>query len=96
MSFGKRLKAVIKEERYSQREFAEILGIPLRSLENYLSDKQRPRLDGVLEMLQRPELEKYTLWLMTGKTNPEAGQVCPAFSTQEQCGLVQEDSQKQA
>lgn len=32
--------------------------------------------------------EKYTYWLMTGKTLPESGQVCPDFSILSQCGII--------
>ncbi|SKA69165.1 hypothetical protein SAMN02745132_04413 [Enterovibrio nigricans DSM 22720] len=96
MSFGKRLKCVLKEERYNQREFAELVDIPQRSLENYLSDKQNPRLDGVMKIVNHVKFKKYALWLMTGDTEPSSGQICPAFSIQEQCGLVDEASRKQA
>lgn len=96
MSFEKRLKSVIKEERYSQREFAEMVGVPLRSIENYVAGKREPT-SGVIERIAtHPSFEKYALWLVTGTTAPDGGQVCPSFSTLEQCGLADDESQKQA
>lgn len=94
--FEKRLKAIIKAERYSQRKFAEMVGMPLSSLERYLSGKQEPSTAVTMKILNHPEFKKYTIWLMIGETDENSGQVCPDFSTQEQCGLVNSDSQKQA
>ncbi|HIF9405230.1 helix-turn-helix domain-containing protein [Photobacterium damselae] len=96
MTFGKRLKAVIKEERYSQRAFAEVVGIPLRSIENYLSDRQEPTYSAIVKIVTNPKFSQYTMWLLNGRVEPDSGQVCPDFSTQEQCGLVSSDSQKKA
>lgn len=96
MTFGKKLRAVIKEERYSQRAFAEIVGIPLRSIENYLSDKQEPTYSAIVKIVTHPEFSKYTMWLLHGQVKPESGQICPDFSTQEQCGLQGKESKKQA
>ncbi|MGR5241791.1 helix-turn-helix domain-containing protein [Photobacterium damselae] len=96
MTFGKRLKALIKEERYSQRAFAEIVGIPLRSIENYLSDRQEPTYSAIVKIVTNPKFSQYTMWLLAGQVEPDSGQVCPDFSTQGQCGLLKKESKKQA
>ncbi|ODS10363.1 helix-turn-helix domain-containing protein [Vibrio scophthalmi] len=94
MSFRKRLKAIIKEERRSQREFAEIVGIPLSTIEGYLNGKSQPTTGALEKIIQCEEYKKYTYWLMTGETLPESGQVCPSFSILEKCGLVDESSEQ--
>ncbi|HIF9180381.1 TPA: helix-turn-helix domain-containing protein [Photobacterium damselae] len=96
MAFEKKLKAIIKEERYTQRQFAEMVGIPLSSLVNYLSGRREPPYSVVVKIVTHPNFSKYTIWLMGGDIQPGSGQVCPDFSTQEQCGLVSSDSQKKA
>ncbi|MEC4729172.1 helix-turn-helix domain-containing protein [Shewanella sp. D64] len=78
MDFNEKLRAIIKEERLSQREFAELTGISTSSLEKYLSGRQEPKTSATIKIVNHVMFEKYTLWLMTGKTKPEYGQVCPA------------------
>ncbi|MEC4728148.1 helix-turn-helix domain-containing protein [Shewanella sp. D64] len=74
------LKCVLKEEKLSQRQFADLIDIPLRSLEAYLSGEREPKQSFSMKISSHPQFKKYTLWLMTGTTAPESGQVCPAFS----------------
>ncbi|WP_023604594.1 helix-turn-helix domain-containing protein [Aliivibrio logei] len=98
MEFGKRIKSIIKEERYSQREFAVLIDIPLGTLEGYLSERAELSGKALGKIANHEKFKKYTLWLMTGEVNSDAGQVCPAFSTQEKCGLTigNGDTQKKA
>ncbi|MCE7576204.1 helix-turn-helix domain-containing protein [Aliivibrio fischeri] len=96
MSFEKKLKAIIKEEGYSQAKFANEIGISTSTVEKYVSGKQEPAGGIMLKIVNHEKFKKYTLWLMTGDVNPDAGQICPAFSTQEKCGLTagEEDTLK--
>ncbi|UKA08845.1 helix-turn-helix domain-containing protein [Photobacterium damselae subsp. damselae] len=96
MSFNKRLKAVIREERYSQREFAEAVGIPLRTLEDYLSGRTEPGLQAIAKIVSHPKFKKYNTWLIYCEIDESSGQICPDFSTQEQCGLLKKESEKRA
>ncbi|MCD9491374.1 helix-turn-helix domain-containing protein [Photobacterium phosphoreum] len=98
MEIGKKLKAIIREERYSQREFAEQVNIPIRTIEKYIAGTNDPTYGVLIKIVNHERFKKYTLWLMTGDVNPEMGQISPAFSTQEQCGLItgEEGSQKKA
>ncbi|WP_115060538.1 helix-turn-helix domain-containing protein [Photobacterium damselae] len=90
------MKAIIKEERYTQKQFAEMVDIPLSSLEKYLLGKSDPTYKVLIKIVTHPSFSKYTMWLMDGEVQPGSGQVCPDFSTQEQCGLVNSGSQKKA
>ncbi|GEK13196.1 helix-turn-helix domain-containing protein [Aliivibrio fischeri] len=87
MSLQKRLKSIMKEERYSQRSFAEAIGIPLRSLEDFLSERRVPRAAFVMKITNHPQFKKYTLWLMTGEVVPNSSQVCPSESIQKKYGI---------
>mgnify|MGYP001183595793 CR=1 FL=1 len=98
MSFGQRLKSVIKEEGLTQREFSEEVGVALRALEEYINERRKPSGDLFMRLSENQRFRKYTMWLLSGTVEPDAGQVCPAFSTQEQCGLTtgENDIQKKA
>ncbi|WP_186809358.1 helix-turn-helix domain-containing protein [Aliivibrio fischeri] len=87
MTIQKRLKALIKEERYSQKTFAEMIGIPLRSLENYISGRQDPGSAVMVKITNHPEFKKYTLWLMTGDSEQGFIQTSPSKATQKKCGI---------
>lgn len=96
MSLGKRLKAVIKEEGLSQRAFAEDMSLSVTAIEHYIAERRTPSGELFIEMGKSDRFRKYTMWLLTGDVEPNSGQICPAFSTQEKCGLTsgEDDSQK--
>ncbi|MUK93727.1 helix-turn-helix domain-containing protein [Aliivibrio fischeri] len=96
VSLGKRLKAVIKEEGLSQRAFAERMNLSVTAIEHYIAERRTPSGELFIEMGKSERFRKYTMWLLTGSVEPNSGQVCPAFSTQEKCGLTagEEDTLK--
>ena len=98
MSFSKRLKAIIKEERFTQAKFANEIGVSRSAIEKYLSGDNEPAVGVLMNIAQHPIFKKYTMWLLSGVVQPGSGQISPAFSTQEQCGLItgKEDTQKKA
>lgn len=96
MSFGKRLKAVIKEEGFTQKGFAKEIDTPFRAIEEYIGERNKPSGELFMKIGTHEIFKKYTMWLLGGEIEPESGQVCPDFSTQEQCGLTGGSSQKRA
>ena len=98
MLFEKRLKSVIKEERLTQKEFALEMSTPLRTIEEYVAGRSKPSGELFMKLSNHEKFRKYTMWLLSGTVDPSAGQICPAFSTQEKCGLIpgEVDSQKMA
>jgi transcriptional regulator with XRE-family HTH domain len=98
MSFGKRLKSVIKEERYTQGEFAIEMNLSRGRIEEYIAERNKPSGDLFMAMTKHSVFRKYTLWLLSGEVEPNSGQICPAFSTQEKCGLItgENDTRKKA
>lgn len=77
MNMSKKIRAIRRAEKLTQMKFCELAAIPLSTLKNYEGGHAEPSLNTILQLTQHPQFEKYTLWLMTGKTAPEAGQVAP-------------------
>ena len=98
VSLGKRLKAIIKEEKMSQRAFANEMNLSVTAIEHYIAERRIPSGELFIAMGSHEKFRKYTMWLLSGVVQPRSGQISPAFSTQEQCGLItgEEDSQKKA
>lgn len=89
MNVAQKIRAIRKAEGLTQVKFCEISGLALSTLKNYEGGHAEPGLQVVLKITNTPQFEKYTLWLMTDKTAPEAGQISPvvAHSGQEETTL---------
>ncbi|PKF48704.1 helix-turn-helix domain-containing protein [Enterovibrio nigricans] len=95
MDYGKRLKAIRLEEGLSQSEFSQLTDIPTGTIQNYEQGKRTLNEENLSKITSNSRIFKYTLWLVTGKTAYESGQICPAYSTQEKCGLdVPQDAKR--
>lgn len=75
-----KLKAIRKAEGLTQAKFSETSGIALGTIKNYESGHKEPGLSIVMRVTNTPQFQKYTLWLMTDKTAPQAGQIAPALA----------------
>ncbi|MFD3230663.1 helix-turn-helix domain-containing protein [Rahnella aceris] len=80
MNIAQKLRAIRKAEGLTQVKFCEISGIALGTLKNYEGGHQDPGLQVVMQVTNTKQFDKYTLWLMTDKTAPEAGQISPALA----------------
>ncbi|MGA6677902.1 helix-turn-helix domain-containing protein [Escherichia coli] len=78
--YEKKLKEIRKSEGLTQAEFSDITGINLGTIKNYESGKREVGLSVVDRVINSRDFEKYTMWLMTGKTNEAAGQISPTLS----------------
>ncbi|MGE8362267.1 helix-turn-helix domain-containing protein [Pseudomonas sp.] len=78
MDLPAKLKALRACEGLTQNEFCQELQI---SLSTYKKQELSLRSDisstVLLKVTNHPRFQKYTLWLMTGETAPEAGQISP-------------------
>ena len=79
MNYSEQLKKIRKAENVSRKEFCEETGIPFKTMEKYEQGTSSPGGESLRSITTHPKYSKYTLWLMTGQTAPEAGQVCPEF-----------------
>ncbi len=80
MELGDKLKEVRLTERLTQQEICEIAGIYLNTWKGY--EYGRSKSVSSIELLKittHPRFEKYALWLVTGKTCPECGQISPVI-----------------
>lgn len=77
---NEKLRQIRMAEGLTQARFAEVTGIGLSSIRNYETNQKDVGLGIIDSILKIPRFEKYTLWLMTGKTAPAAGQISPTLS----------------
>ncbi len=96
MSLGKRIKSIRMEEGLSQAELSQLTDIPIDSIKAYESERRSVNEGNLIKITCHPQFFKYALWLTTGQTAPESGQVCPEFSIQEKCGLIVDVAEKRA
>lgn len=96
MELGRKIKSIRICEQLNQIEFSQLIDLPIGTLQGYEQSRRPPTSDNLLKITTHERLKKYTLWLMTGDTSPEFGQVCPDFSILLSCGLIEEEAEKQA
>lgn len=73
-------------------QLRDLTGIGLSTIKNYETQQKEPGLVIVDRFLSVELFQKYTLWLMTGQTAPEAGQIAPKAVQ----GLTKEDDKTPA
>ncbi|MBL5884837.1 MULTISPECIES: helix-turn-helix domain-containing protein [Lelliottia] len=82
-SHAKKLRDIRTAEGITQADFAKMLEIGIGTVRNYESGHREAGMGIIDKVVNHPRFTKYTLWLMTGQTLPNAGQVCPAESADE-------------
>jgi len=70
-----KLRKIREAETSGRAEFCDIIGIAKKTLEGIEQTGRVPKGDLLEKVCQT--WPKYTLWLMTGSTDPECGQVDP-------------------
>lgn len=80
MTISDKIKAIRTAEGLTQLQLSEIIGLSISTLKKIEAGYNDPVWDTMIKITQHPRFEKYTLWLMTNKTAPEAGQIAPALS----------------
>lgn len=77
---SEKVKAIRKCEGVSQSEFCEITGISISTVKKYETGLIEPGGATLMKITTNPRFKKYTMWLMTGDTAPEIGQISPDLS----------------
>ncbi|NER59721.1 helix-turn-helix transcriptional regulator [Pseudomonas sp. MAFF212428] len=77
MDFPKKLKAIRKAEGLTQREFCEVLQFSESTFRKYEAGFIEVGAPALLKIANHPQFKKYALWLITGDTAPESGQISP-------------------
>ncbi|EPM2183128.1 helix-turn-helix domain-containing protein [Escherichia coli] len=80
IDYSQKLRVIRKSENLTQAKFAEITGISLGTVSNYESGFRPARIEIVEKVILVSRFEKYTMWLLHGKTFPQAGQIAPTLS----------------
>lgn len=70
--------------------------MPVSTLTRYLYDKSDAPSSVVAKIASHVDFIKYTMWLLTGVVEEDSDQVSSKLSIQEKCGLIADDSEKQA
>jgi len=96
VKLGKKIQAIRISEELSQPDMAQLIDMSVNSLRAYEQAKRGVSEENLIKITNHPRFIKYTLWLMTGETLPESGQICPVFSVLEQCGLTVGGEEKRA
>ncbi len=87
MSITERIKPIREAERLSQSEFAIEVKVNLGTLRNWEQGRRSAIGSNELEKITtHPRFEKYSLWLVTGKTAPAAGQISPEIEEARETG----------
>ncbi|WP_410743154.1 helix-turn-helix transcriptional regulator [Citrobacter freundii] len=79
-NYADKLRQIRKAEGLTQAVFAQQTGVSHSTIKSYESGHQSARAETVEKVISTQLFEKYTLWLMTGKTAPAAGQIAPSLS----------------
>ena len=78
MEIVERIRHVREAEGLSQEDFAIEIGMKYQTLRKYETGRTTSIGSEQLgKITTHPRFERYTLWLMTGKTAPGAGQISP-------------------
>ncbi|EKN3970327.1 helix-turn-helix transcriptional regulator [Yersinia enterocolitica] len=81
MHAGKKIRAIRESEGLTREEFSGLLDIPIGTMRRYETGRIENIGGEVLfKITNHPRFKKYTMWLMTGDTNEDYGQVSPALS----------------
>ncbi|QKE19524.1 helix-turn-helix transcriptional regulator [Citrobacter sp. TSA-1] len=77
IDYSQRLMRMREAEELSRRQFSDITGIPLNTIQKYETGHQPARAELVERVLQVDRFKRYALWLMTGQAGAESGQTAP-------------------
>lgn len=80
INYASKLVDIRKAEGIGQREFSTLTGLSLYTIRSYESGRKVACVYVLEQVLQVACLKKYTLWLLSDKPNPLAGQIAPALS----------------
>lgn len=80
MKLSEKVKAIRIAEGLSQTQLCEMIDLSISTLGKYETGVYEPSGLNLLKITEHPRFEKYSLWLMTGKTAPEVGQIAPTLA----------------
>lgn len=76
-TYSEKLRLIRVAEGLTQLQLRDLTGLGLSTIRNYETHIKEPGLKVVDKFLKVDLFQKYTLWLMTDQTAPDAGQIAP-------------------
>lgn len=87
MEIGERIRHIREVEGLSQEDFAVEIGMKYQTLRKYETGRTTSiGSEQLSKITTHPRFEKYTLWLMTGKTETDVGQISPEMFKEHNAG----------
>lgn len=81
IEIGKKIREIREAEGLTRDEFFALTDIPSPTQKFYETGRTASIGSEILiKITQHERFKKYTLWLMTGDTSPETGQISPDLS----------------
>ncbi|CQJ57558.1 phage repressor protein C [Yersinia intermedia] len=80
IDIAEKLKLMRESERLNRKQFSELTEVPYSSLSSYETRSKGMSAEAIMKILNHPRFMKYTMWFMTDRVAPEAGQIAPALS----------------
>lgn len=80
IDYAQKLLSIRKAEELTQKQFSDLTGVSLSAIKKYETSQQTAGAATAERVINIPRFHKYTLWLMTDKTAPAAGQISPLLS----------------
>ncbi|EDY1997061.1 helix-turn-helix transcriptional regulator [Salmonella enterica subsp. diarizonae] len=80
ISYAQKMRDIRTAEGLTQKQLSELTGIHIGTIKNYETGHHPAGIQTVEKLIKTERFEKYTLWLLTDKTAPVAGQIAPPLS----------------
>jgi len=93
--FSLRLKLIRESLNLSQAKFCDLLDIGLSAYKRYELGTNEPGSGPIEKIANNPQTKMYFMWLFTGETNPDAGQIAPGDVLESNNELTEEEFEKQ-
>lgn len=74
---GHKIKRIRAALNLTREEFASMINTPFSTIKNYELLYRKVSSDTLISICTNPIMHRYTLWLVSDKTNPQMGQVEP-------------------
>ena len=94
-TFSLRLKLIRESLNLSQAKFCDLLDIGLSAYKRYELGTNEPGSGPIEKIANNPVTKMYFMWLFTGETNPDAGQIAPGDSLEPKNELTDEEFEEQ-
>ena len=92
---GEKIKLIRSKLGLSQAKFCEMLDFGIGGLKKYEIGTSEPGYSVIEKLANHPETKMYIQWLLTGETNPAAGQYSPADQIVKSTSLSDEEFEEQ-